>query len=73
MSNQTSLRILLTRSEVGRLIGMGAESIRRLRRENNTNIEIDKDIINHRVVTLKGEFKDVTNVIEEILDITEPT
>ena len=73
MSNQTSLRILLTRSEVGRLIGIGAESIRRLRRENNTNIEIDKDIINHRVVALNGEFIDVTNVIEEILDITEPT
>ena len=67
-----TVRLLLSRTESGRLIGLGAKVIREIRRSSSCSILIDKDTGGERTVSVSGEESDVIQALGLIAEAIEP-
>ena len=65
------LRILLSRTEAGRLIGLKGANIDSLRQTTKTNIHIDNDGSSKRVATITGPFMNVCVAAGKVSDSIE--
>ena len=66
-----NLRILLSRSEAGRLIGVKGVNIKQVRGCAKAKIYIDTDDSNHRVVIISGNRDDIWRALEMISSLIE--
>ena len=63
-----SLRLLLTRAECGRLLGIKGENIQKIRKNTTTTIHLDKDNSKERVLSMSGSEESVVNACDLLLD-----
>ena len=62
----TTLRVLLCKQEVGRLIGINGDTIKKLRDETKAKIHISKGTLVQRVVSISGDVDDMVQALGQI-------
>ena len=64
----STIRILMTRRECGRLIGVGGPNIQKLRLKTSCFISTDKDTGGDRTVSVRGELINAIETLDFIAD-----
>ena len=65
------IKLLLSRAEAGRLIGIGGTNIKIIRESSDTTIHLDKDDSKERILVIKGSFPNALKATDLILDSIE--
>ena len=65
------VKILLTRGEAGKIIGLGGKSIDELRKYTGARIHLNKDVSKERILCVRGCLAIVMNAIDRIIDLMD--
>ena len=68
LTDMLTIRLILSRTEAGRLIGIQGQNIKDIRSYTQADISIDKDRNRQRTVNIKGKSFDVFLAIDEIIN-----
>ena len=67
----TNLRVLLSPTVAGRLLGQGGKNIQDIRKSSNTIIHLSKDDSKDRIVVIRGSFENVLKAADLVVDSIE--